>query len=263
MIGTIYNNWNESKLDTYTEPIRKGTKKGDSIGLSSQKHKYALLMLCSEYQSTREASKVIERPVSLISKWKTEKHVQKEIDKLSNEFVEHVMGILTDKNNEYKTWAVMYEFPHYSASVREQVIEKLGSKIDEIERDNPPVEEPIEDLVRDLKKMKEETPQEKAAIRELEGKIAKITESRIQKIESGSIYFGVLRNVLATSHALSLSGNIKVIKAFVEREKNRFVNITVNLREVTPCVSSMECEVLKSAYEEAAIFLTSYLITHY
>jgi hypothetical protein len=74
------------KLKGYVEPERKGTTKGDPIGLSKVKHEAGLLML------TRMAYKEIAEQLNIshgiVLKWRTEALFMSTLEKHANEFAE-------------------------------------------------------------------------------------------------------------------------------------------------------------------------------
>ncbi len=94
--ATLLEKFIQEKLKGYTEPQRKGTPKGQQIGLSRQKYLASLLMLTNIQQ--KEIADWIGVSFALIRKWNTEQIFKEEVERHSRDFVESLLKFL--KANE-------------------------------------------------------------------------------------------------------------------------------------------------------------------
>ena len=92
----------KEKRESYVEPSRKGTPRGEIIGLSSEKYMASLFMLTSmDLKRISERSKV---SYGLIRKWRTETFFKGQIEKHIMEFVPLFIGY------QIKRWVEKDEF---------------------------------------------------------------------------------------------------------------------------------------------------------
>lgn len=77
------------KIKNYQEPQRKGTPKGEPIGLSTQKYYAALLML--KDVPIKELSKSVRVSYGLLRKWRTEKPFKEQIAQLESVFMNELI----------------------------------------------------------------------------------------------------------------------------------------------------------------------------
>ncbi|MCX5814876.1 MAG: hypothetical protein NTX75_01355 [Proteobacteria bacterium] len=74
----------QNRLDTYEEPQREGTKKGDRIGFSKKKYLATLMML---FNTTQDCiAKTIGVSYGLLRKWNTEAEFKKIVEAHCREF---------------------------------------------------------------------------------------------------------------------------------------------------------------------------------
>ncbi len=72
------------KLDSYIEPERKGTPKGDAIGLSRKKYEASIYNITSLKQ--KSLARLLDIPYGVLRKWRTEDIYRKELRKNCAEF---------------------------------------------------------------------------------------------------------------------------------------------------------------------------------
>lgn len=77
------------KIKNYQEPQRKGTPKGEPIGLSAQKYYAALLML--KDVPIKELSKSVRASYGLLRKWRTEKPFKEQITQIESDFMNELI----------------------------------------------------------------------------------------------------------------------------------------------------------------------------
>jgi hypothetical protein len=101
--------WVECLVKRYIEPLRAGTPKGQSIGLSSQKYRAALLMiLYSRFGlSLKEIAKIAGVSEGLIRLWRTESDFKKVVQDTYASFGEQIantIDLLTLKSYKKIGW---------------------------------------------------------------------------------------------------------------------------------------------------------------
>ena len=77
------------KIKNYQEPQRKGTPKGEPIGLSAQKY-YAAMLMLKDYP-VKELSKSVRASYGLLRKWRTEDLFKKQVEQLEADFVSELV----------------------------------------------------------------------------------------------------------------------------------------------------------------------------
>jgi hypothetical protein len=91
----------KEKLIGYIEPARKGTAKGDPIGLSKVKYEAGLCMLTR--MTYKEIAEYLNISHGIVLKWRTEKLFMSTLDKHTNEFAElfgnRVLGVASTIKN--------------------------------------------------------------------------------------------------------------------------------------------------------------------
>ncbi len=93
------------KVEKHLDPPRKGTHKGDPIGLSQKKYKAALMSLLYLFQAD-VADEVGVTP-GLLRKWHTETEFKETIRRCCSEFADRYLGIILEEKglghdiNEY------------------------------------------------------------------------------------------------------------------------------------------------------------------
>jgi len=80
----IFTQFLQTKIDTYQEPTRQGTSKGDPIGFSKQKFQCAVLSLSSDLQ--KDIAKACGVSHGMLRVWRTEAAFLKQTDDLAAEF---------------------------------------------------------------------------------------------------------------------------------------------------------------------------------
>lgn len=92
---TLLKKFIREKLKNYVEPERRGTPKGDSIGLSKVKYEATLLMLTSA--PYKEIAKFLNISHGLVLKWRTEPSFKATLDEHQTEFstlfVKHILEV--------------------------------------------------------------------------------------------------------------------------------------------------------------------------
>jgi hypothetical protein len=85
-MATLLQAFIEEKLTSYVEPERKGTAKGDPIGLSKVKYEAGLYMLTR--MTYKEIAEQLNVSHNVVLKWRTETLFMSTLDKHTNEFAE-------------------------------------------------------------------------------------------------------------------------------------------------------------------------------
>jgi len=85
------------KLNSYVEPQRKGTPRGEPIGFSKQKYKATLLLMTNMKQ--KEIAELIGVSYGFLRRWRTEKKFLEMTKKHCNEYRERVMAYFNDIDN--------------------------------------------------------------------------------------------------------------------------------------------------------------------
>ncbi len=104
---TILERFIKEKYLSYIEPQRKGTPKGDPIGLSKQKYHAALLMMTRK--KSKDTARIVGVSYQMLRKWKTEKIFKENATKLCKEFARLAFASLRDMlqqeiNYECRGW---------------------------------------------------------------------------------------------------------------------------------------------------------------
>jgi hypothetical protein len=94
-MSTFFNKYIGNKIKSYTEPTRKGTTRGDPIGLSRPKFKAALLSITS--LSQKEIAAAAEVSYGVYRKWRTEDLFKQEIAKLQDDFFHFLISEIREK----------------------------------------------------------------------------------------------------------------------------------------------------------------------
>ena len=72
---TLFGRFIEKKVNDYLEPLRKGTPRGEPIGLSGPK--YAATLICLYRLPLRKIAEKVRVSYGLLRKWRTEEGFQK------------------------------------------------------------------------------------------------------------------------------------------------------------------------------------------
>jgi len=144
------------KINTYTEPIRRGTPRGEPIGFSHQKYNAALF--CLKKWKLKDLANVVGVSHGLLRKWRTEDRYWDLTDKLQSEYTDLLIKHLEARAQRQKELADEY----------------FKKSIKEIARTPPP--ELGWNEFRDLKQYSQ------SLILLIAGKVGKYTESLWKKI---------------------------------------------------------------------------------
>jgi hypothetical protein len=121
------------KLNSYVEPQRKGTPRGEPIGFSKQKYQATLLLMFDMKQ--QDIAELIGVSYGLLRRWRTEKKFLELTEKHCNEFRERIMAYLNSGS-----FMPEHAFNDYS-SYGKMALGALSSLImenkDKIENDDP------------------------------------------------------------------------------------------------------------------------------
>lgn len=82
---TLLQQFIADKMGAYKEPTRKGTPRGEPIGLT--KKKYCTVLLCLMGVPLKEIAKSVKVSYGLLRKWRTEDAFKSELDHIEDEFV--------------------------------------------------------------------------------------------------------------------------------------------------------------------------------
>lgn len=100
----------QNRLDTYKEPQREGTKKGDRIGFSKKKYLATLMMLLNTTQDC--IAKTIGVSHGLLRKWNTEAEFKKIVEAHCREFAKTLNHTVSN------------DVQHYSKLLRQYIKDK-------------------------------------------------------------------------------------------------------------------------------------------
>jgi hypothetical protein len=120
-VGGLLSRFLREKEKNYDEPTRRGTPRGEAIGLSLKKYRATLSCLTSN--DLIAISKELGVSYGLLRKWRTELGFKKQIEELIQEFAPLFIGCLLKK------WAVRDEgFAKYikAGDISERIIESYG-----------------------------------------------------------------------------------------------------------------------------------------
>jgi len=125
------------KLNSYVEPQRKGTPRGEPIGFSKQKYKATLLLMTNMKQ--KEIAELIGVSYGFLRRWRTEKKFLEMTKKHCNEYLEMAMAYFNDIDNS-GSFIPEHAFNDYS-SYGKMALGALSSWImenkDKIENNDP------------------------------------------------------------------------------------------------------------------------------
>jgi hypothetical protein len=120
-VGGLLSRFLREKEKNYHEPTRRGTPRGEAIGLSLKKYRATLSCLTSN--DLIAISKELGVSYGLLRKWRTEPGFKKQIEELIQEFAPLFIGCLVKK------WAARDEgFAKYikAGDISERIIEDYG-----------------------------------------------------------------------------------------------------------------------------------------
>lgn len=97
------------KYSNYDEPVRKGTPKGEKIGLSKKKYLASILVGTTNWK-LKKIAKSCDVSYGLLRKWKTEPDFRAEADRHCTEFVKEIVErIKTGFEKQHKNLHDYYE----------------------------------------------------------------------------------------------------------------------------------------------------------
>ena len=112
------------KASHYSEPQKKGTPRGEAIGLSQKKYWASLLLLTTI--PLKEVSNNLSVSYGLLRKWRTESDFKKQVEKNSAEFVSLFMENFLKKANEQEDAFEKYcKFGNYAPPEFAELISDL------------------------------------------------------------------------------------------------------------------------------------------
>jgi hypothetical protein len=94
MQSTLAKEFIARKMTEYVEPIRKGRRRGEAVGLGGTKYAAALVMAVYAMNS-KEVEHIIDTRRGLISKWRSEPLFSRQMEELCSEFILDVRRTLT------------------------------------------------------------------------------------------------------------------------------------------------------------------------
>lgn len=129
---TLLRSYMKEKVDHYAEPARKGTPKGEPIGLSRAKYEASLLCLydlkARHDEGLKAVAKTLKISYGLLRKWRTEEAFKKAIEEHIEEFSSLFLDFMNQKHQELKSrWDRLER-----QSLRKLVKEPLPSIADEV-----------------------------------------------------------------------------------------------------------------------------------
>ena len=124
---TLFFEWFCNKLKDYKKPIRKGVRKGDSIGVMFEKFMVCGLALLIRTGHTSVASDMVGKPMYLISKWRCESAVETLIEKFTDSFSEFFVSKVTARGITYTPMTL----DHFIQPVRNKILMLLIQKAKE------------------------------------------------------------------------------------------------------------------------------------
>ena len=134
---TFLDKFIKAKLDSYVEPQRKGTPRGEPIGFSKQKYEATLLLMTNSKQ--KDIAESLGISYGFLRRWRTEKKFLELTKKHCNEFREVVMAYFKDKNDSGRIIPEheFEDYHKYGNMMREAFWGWLMENKDKIENDDP------------------------------------------------------------------------------------------------------------------------------